>query len=97
MQCIPGRTDLWWQNMVNDVLPESEWYANFRISKKDFNDLVEMIKPYAEEKSTRFRSDTIPLEKRVAMTLYYLKDQGHLRMIANTFGCSKATNSDSTQ
>ena len=33
----------------------------------------------------------ISLEKRVAITLYYLKDQGSMKMTANTFGIARCT------
>ena len=43
------------------------------------------------ERSTRVRKDTIDLPKRVAITLYYLKDQGSMQMTANTFGVARCT------
>ena len=50
-----------------------------------------LIKPYAKERSSRVRQDTISLEKRVAITLYYLKDQGSMQMTSNTFGIARCT------
>ena len=46
-----------------------------------------MIRPYARERSKRDRQDINTLEKRVVMTLHYLKDQGSTVMTANVFGC----------
>ena len=87
----PGRTDQWWQNLESGVAPEEEWKINFRMPRKDFLELVDMIKPHAKKRSNKVRQDIISLKKRVAMTLYYLKDQGSLRMTSNLFGVEKST------
>ena len=47
-----------------------------------------MIQPFAAGRSKRTRQDVITLEKRVGITLYYLKDQGSYGMTANAFGVS---------
>ena len=41
--------------------------------------------------SVKIRKDVISLEKHVAITLYYLKDQGSMRMTANSFGIARNT------
>ena len=87
----PGRTDRWWQNLISGKLAEEEWKKNLRMAKHDFHKLVDLIKPFAVERSTRVRKDTIDLSKRVAITLYYLKDQGSMQMTANTFGVARCT------
>ena len=61
------------------------------MNREDFLDLVNLIRPFAREESYAVRSDTLSLEKKVAMTLYFLKDQGSLRLTANAFGCAKST------
>ena len=58
------------------------------MTREDFLELVEMIRPYIRERSKRARQDIIILEKRLAMTLHYLKDQGSVVITANVFGCS---------
>ena len=85
----PGRTDRWWRNLINGKLAQEEWKKNLRMAKADFHKLVGLIKPFAVERSTRVRKDTIDLPKRVAITLYYLKDQGSMQMTANTFGVDR--------
>ena len=77
--------------MVNGVSPADSWKKNFRMKREEFYELVEMIRPYARTRSSRARQDIITLEKRIAMTLHYLKDQGSVIMTANTFGCSVAS------
>ena len=54
--------------MDSGVSPPEVWKKNFRVRREDFLELVEMIRPYARERSKRARQDIIALEKRVAMT-----------------------------
>ena len=54
-----------------------EWKNNFR--------------PFAREESTKVRHDSLSLEKRLAVTLYYLKDQGSMKMTTNSFGIARCT------
>ena len=70
---------------------DEEWIHNFRMRKADFTKLVSLIRPYAKQRSSKVRKDIITLEKRVALTLYYLKDQGSMKMTANTFGIARCT------
>ena len=84
----PGRTDRWWQNLWSGKLLESEWSSNLRMSREDFMELVEIMRPNLETKCGSFRVDALSVEKKVAMTLYYLKDQGLYRMTCNNFGVS---------
>ena len=87
----PGRTAAWWNNLMKGELSESEWKDNMRMSRDDFMALVDKLRHYLSPDSESFRKDTISMEKKVAMTLYYLKDQGSLRMTANVFGIAKST------
>ncbi|XP_047125593.1 putative nuclease HARBI1 [Hydra vulgaris] len=56
-----------------------------------FMKLVDSIRHHISPSPRFVRKDTISPEKRVAMVLYYLKDEGSFRMVANTFDVSKAT------
>ena len=87
----PGRTGAWWLNAWNGVLTEEEWHVNFRMSRADFSDLLKTLKPYISPNPNSFRPDTVSAEKKLAMTLYYLKDQGSLRMTSNIFGVAPCT------
>ena len=68
-----------------------EWQKNLRMPVDVFMELVNTIRTHIAPDSESFRKDTISAEKRVAMVLYYLKDQGSFRMTANTFGVSVAS------
>jgi len=84
---------MWWDNLYSGRATEETWIQNLRMSKPHFLELVDMIRPHAIERSSQVRRDVIPLEKRVAIALYYLKDQGSLLMTGNTFGIAKSTTS----
>ena len=72
-------------------MSQEEWVTNFRMTRSDFLNLVEMIRPCAKERSTKVRNDVITLVKRIAITLHYLKDLGSLRVTVNLFGIAKYT------
>ncbi|KAL0147037.1 hypothetical protein M9458_057561 [Cirrhinus mrigala] len=84
----PGRTSSWWDNFVNGVVVEDEWRENFRMSKASVIALSEELSPYIEGQTTNMRAPITTL-KRVALTLYYLSDEGRLRKTANAFGVSR--------
>ena len=86
----PGRTSAWWDNFVADIVVAEEWKENFRMSKQNFYKLCDELRPYIEKQVTHMRSP-IDVEKQVAMTLYYLSDEGRLRKIANAFGLSRSS------
>ena len=52
--------------------------------------LAEQLRPYIEGKDTIMRT-SIDVLKQVAMTLYYLSDEGRMRKTAKAFGVSRQT------
>ena len=78
----PGRTDMWWNNFVNDTVLAKEWKENFRMCKANFFKLCNELRPFLQKKSTTMRQ-AISVEKQVVVTLYYLSDEGRLRKSAN--------------
>ena len=54
---VPGRTEQWWLNLDSGVSPPEVWKKNFRVRSEDFLELVEMIRPYARERSKRAQQD----------------------------------------
>lgn len=84
----PGRTSSWWDSFVGDVVVDSDWRENFRMSRASLVALSEELRPYIEGQTTVMRA---PIEtvKRVALTLYYLSGVGRLRKTANAFGVSR--------
>ena len=83
------KTDKWWDKLINERMHEDAWKNNFHMSKQNFYELVSVIRPHAKLRSDRVKKDIITLEKCVAVTLYYLKDQGSITPTSNTFGIAR--------
>ena len=86
-----GRTEQWWQNLYNGILPESEWKKNLRMDRDVFIALADEIRPYLQPGRSPRGLDVLSVEKQLALTLYFLKDQGSLSMTANAFGIARCT------
>ena len=86
----PGRTSQWWDNLPMGETTDGDWKKNLRMTKSDFFFLVDQLKPELEPDPNAVR-DFLTSEKKVAMTLYYLKDQGSYSMTCNAFGIGKST------
>ncbi|XP_046864305.1 uncharacterized protein LOC124458306 [Xenia sp. Carnegie-2017] len=84
----PGRTSAWWDNFVRQTVIEEEWCENFRMSRRSLHELADELRPYIEGKTTIMRSP-VDVVKQVAVTLYYLSDEGRMRKTANAFGLSR--------
>ena len=84
----PGRTSVWWDNFVARKVVEEEWREIFRMSRTSLYALAVKLRPYIEGEETRMRSP-IDVVKKVAITLYYLSDEGRFRKTANAFGISR--------
>lgn len=86
----PGRTPLWWENLRNNVAVIEEWQENLRMSQTTFNKLCDELRPYLTKKETTMRKP-LDVETQVALTLYYLADEGRYRKVANAFGIARCT------
>ena len=87
----PGRTDQWWINLWQGQLLEEEWEANLRMSRQVFMKLVEELRPYISPDARSPNRTALSAEKKLALTLYFLKDMGSLSMTANVFGVARST------
>ena len=66
-----GRSDAWWQNMVNGLSADHEWKRNFRMSKEMFGELCEKLRPYISPKETpNFRF--LSVEKKCVCKILFL-------------------------
>ena len=65
------------------MVPE-EWKENFRMCKENFMKLCDELRPHVQRLATNMRSP-VEVERQVALTLYYLSDEGRLRKTANAF------------
>ncbi len=77
--------------MIDGEALTETWRKNFRLSREEFSTLLEELRPYItpDPKSPNYRA--LSSEKKLAVTLYYLKDTGSMQMSANTFGIALST------
>lgn len=86
------RTDKWWVDMMLAVSPiEDLWKKNFRLSRIEFDEICNELRPYISPNLTSPNYRALSVEKKVASVLYFLKDTGSLTMTANTFGIHQST------
>ena len=86
----PGRTLAWWDSFSSNIVPPEEWKDNFRMSRSSFYALCDQLAPYLEDQSTIMRQP-VEVDRKVALTLYYLADEGRMRKTANAFGLARST------
>ena len=64
------------------VMITEEWKENFRMGKDNFYKLCGELRPFIERKVTNMRLP-VSVETQLALTLYYLSDEGRHRKTAN--------------
>ena len=78
------------EQFLSGIMVEDEWKENFGMSHISFFNLASLLCPYIEHQVTNMRT-LVSVETQVAVTLYYLSDEGRLREVANDFGLSMYT------
>ena len=86
----PGRNTLWWDNILSGISVEDERRENFRMTRETFNCLCTELSPYLIKQETNMRKP-VSVQTQIAVTLYYLSDEGRLRKVANAFGLGRST------
>ncbi len=69
---------------------DSDWYQNFRMTKEAFLNLCGLLSPYVQNQNTVMKFP-VPLQKRVALTLYRLASCVEFHDLANLFGTGVST------
>ena len=77
--------------MLAVALVEDIWKKNFRLSRAEFDQICNELKPYISPNILSLNHRALPVEKKVAAVLYFLKDTGSMIMTANTFGIHQCT------
>ena len=86
----PGRKNDWWLSFKYNKVTPRDWHENFRMSRESFLVLCQQLEEHLIKRNTRFRK-AVSVQEQVALTLYYLSDEGRLRKTANAFGLGKST------
>lgn len=74
---------------MNEVVLPEEWRENSRMGRASLYKLSEELRPFIEGKVTRMRA-SVDVVNQVALTLYYLSDEGRMRKTANALWCGTA-------
>ena len=77
--------------MIGGTAPPLVWKKNFRMSREDFDVLADHLTPYLTPDKTSPNFLKLNVQKKLTVTLYYLKDTGSLLMTANTSGIAMST------
>ena len=48
-----SKTNEWWENFINNEVPESDWKGNFRVSRKSLYELCSELHPYLLKKQNK--------------------------------------------
>ena len=86
---VKERSSRWWDEIATNFTQE-EWLSNFRVSKATFNYLCDELRPLLYRVDTVMRK-ALAVEKRVAITLWFLATGGDYRTIGHLFGVAKST------
>ncbi|XP_033114488.1 protein ANTAGONIST OF LIKE HETEROCHROMATIN PROTEIN 1-like [Anneissia japonica] len=73
----------WWEYALT-TFNDADWKTHFRMKRRTFNVLVDRIRPYVQYENTQFRNP-IPLDKRVAISLWRLATPDAYRTIGELF------------
>ena len=84
------RSSYWWDHIVKQTFTPRDWLDNFRMSQATFVYVCNELRSTIEKANTEMRK-AIPVEQRVALTLWYLATNADYRTIGHLFGVSKAT------
>jgi hypothetical protein len=80
---------LFWEEDV-PRWPDDKFQANFRLSRNTFITLCSDLRNHLKKRDTTLRK-CIPVEKRVAIALYFLKSGADYLVVGTTFGIGKST------
>ncbi|XP_042308895.1 uncharacterized protein LOC121922960 isoform X1 [Sceloporus undulatus] len=87
---VCARSRDWWNNFVTTAWSDEEWYNVFRMSRNTFFQIVELLRPKVQKQDTIMRR-AIPVEERLAITLWVLANRCSCRRVAQQFGVGRST------
>ena len=84
------RPQNWFQRLLNDRVLDHWWKENFRVSRGTFEFICQLVGPNMERQNTRMR-EAIPVDKRVAASLWHLATGECYRSCGLMMGLAKPT------
>ena len=76
----------WWSKLIQGISPFEFWKKNLFLTRNQFFDLTKDLQPYISPILLSPNHRALNTDKKLALTLYYLKDTGSLIMTAHNFG-----------
>ena len=89
-QWAKERSSHWWEQVVNSTFTPRDWLENFRMCRETFLYLCDKLRSSIAKMDTTMRN-AVPVEQRVALTLWFLSTGTDYRTIGHLFGVSKST------
>nr|XP_055057244.1 uncharacterized protein LOC129441619 [Misgurnus anguillicaudatus] len=83
------RYGVWWEHVLTSWT-DTEWRINFRMRKTTFLELCNILRPYLHRETTTFRKP-VPVEQRVAISIWRLATNVEFRTIAHLFAIGQST------
>ena len=84
------RPQNWFQELSNNRVLDHWWKENFRVSRATFEFICRLVGPAIAQQNTRMR-DPVPVEKRVAVSLWRLATGECYRSCGLMIGLAKPT------
>ena len=82
------RSSEWWEMIVNGTFTAHDWLTNFRMPQATFNYIYAELQQEIDRNDTIMRN-SIPVQVRFAITLWFLATNADYRTIGYLFGISK--------
>jgi hypothetical protein len=89
---ILPRSTHWVQHIFasSDHFSDGQFKTTFRMNRRSFYSLLNILQPYIQKSTTRFR-EPLPPEHRLAIFLYHIALGASYLSLSNQFGCGKST------
>lgn len=87
---MKARSQHWWENVVLATFTEQDWLSSFRMGRRTFDYVCVSLQNNLLRKHTHLRQ-AIPVDKRVAVALWYLATGSGYNTISHLFGLSRPT------
>ena len=87
---VRPRSSDFWEYIINRTFNENDWYENFRMRKETFLYLCSELRVYIEKENTQLRR-AIPVELRLAITIWFLSTGTEYRVLGHLFGVSRSS------
>ncbi|XP_048345239.1 putative nuclease HARBI1 [Sphaerodactylus townsendi] len=84
------RSTGWWEKIVLGLWGDDQWLHKFRMTQQTFFEIVSVLKGQLLRQRTSMR-EPIPVEKRIAIAIWYLANRNTYREVQEQFGVGLST------